>query len=155
MENGMIPEFMPMRKDLLARELHSEVVLYDSNTRKAHCLNQTAAAVWRLCNGTKSVEEIARALGQDPAAPVDEGLVWLAVRQFDKSGLLQNKITPGAERNLLSRRELVKKMGTGAVLALPIATTILVPTPAAAVSAKPGHPASSRRPQRSAYGRID
>lgn len=144
MENGT-PQFMPMRKDLLVRELNSEVVLYDRKTRKAHCLNPAAAAVWRLCDGRKSVEEIARALEKDSMAPVDEGVVWVAVREFHKSGLLQNEISPTVERNLLSRRELVKRIGAGAALALPIATSIVVPTPASALS--PGRPqrAPSRR----------
>lgn len=133
MENRT-PQFMPMRKDLLVRELNSEVILYDRRTRKAHCLNPTAAAVWRLCDGRKSVEEIARALEKDSAAPVDEGVVWLAVHEFNKSGLLQNEVAPTVERNQLSRRELVSRIGAGVALALPIATSIVVPTPAAAVS---------------------
>jgi Coenzyme PQQ synthesis protein D (PqqD) len=146
METG-IPAFIPMRKDLLVRELHDEVIVYDGRTRRAHCLNPTAAAIWKLCDGKKSVEEIASALNQALAAPVDEGLVWLAVHEFKKSGLLQNEISPAVEQHMMSRRELMRKIAVGAALALPIATSIVVPTPAAAVS--PLKRAPSRRPKRS------
>jgi len=128
------PQFMPVRRDLLVRELSDEVVLYDKETSKAHCLNRTAAAVWKLCDGKSSVAEIARGLEQDLAVPRDEGLVWMALCQLNKSGLLQNEIPPPIKRDVLSRRELVRRMGIAATLALPIATSILVPTPAAAVS---------------------
>jgi hypothetical protein len=141
MENGM-PRFIPMRKDLLVRELNSEVILYDRRTRKAYCLNPAAAAVWRLCDGQKSVKEIARALEKDSAVPIDEAVVWLAVREFNRSGLLQNEIAPAVAGNQLSRRELVKRIGAVAALALPIATSIIVPTPAAALS--PPHKPSRR-----------
>jgi Coenzyme PQQ synthesis protein D (PqqD) len=145
METG-IPAFIPMRKDLLVRELHDEIIVYDGRTRKAHCLNPTAAAIWKLCDGKKSVEEIASALRQALAAPVDEGLVWLAVREFNKSGLLQKEISPTVEQTMLSRRDLVRKIAVGAALALPVATSIVVPALAAAVS--PLKRARSRRPKR-------
>jgi hypothetical protein len=139
MANGN-SEFIPMRKDLLMRELQDEVILYDRETRKAHCLNHTAAAIWRLCDGTKSVKEIAYALEQDSTAPMDEGVVWMAVHHFDTSGLLQNKISA---QSTLSRRDLMKKIGIGAAMVLPITASIAVPAPAAAVS-----PARPRRSQR-------
>ena len=141
------PQFVPVRRDLLVRELSDEVVLYDKGTSKAHCLNQTAAAVWKLCNGERSVAEIARGLQQILPVPGDEGLVWIALCQLSKSGLLQNEIPPLIKRDVLSRRELVRRMGIAATMALPIATSILVPTPAAAVSPplKSGRQVPSRR----------
>ncbi len=126
--------FMPARKDVLVRELSNELVLYDKETSKAHCLNPTAAAVWKLCDGKKSVAEIARAIEGDLTPPDGEALVWMALGQLNKSGLLQNEIPSAAKGAVLSRREIVRRMGVAATMALPLATFILVPTPAAAVS---------------------
>jgi hypothetical protein len=141
--NNKILEFKPMRKELMVRELRDEVLLYDKSTRKAHCLNQTAAAVWRLCDGRMSIEEMTRSLEGKFAEPVDEEVVWTAVCQFDRSGLLQDSIRGCG---MLSRRDVIKKIGVGAALVMPVATAILVPTPAAAASfARTGRPA---RPQR-------
>ena len=139
------PQFLPERKDLLVLQLSDEVILYDRGTSKAHLLNRTSAEVWKRCDGRKSATEIARALEHDLAWPVDEGLVWIALRQLNESGLLQNEIPPAIGKGMLSRRELVRQMGIGAAIALPIATSILVPTPAAAQSPARPRRAPSRR----------
>ena len=120
-------QFIPVRRDLLVRDINDEVTLYDRNTNKAHCLNSTAAAVWRLCDGHKSIAEIARAL-QD----ADEELVLLALHELDESGLLRTEIPP-IESNMLSRRQLVKRMSAG--VALPIVNSVLVLPPSSAESA--------------------
>jgi hypothetical protein len=40
------------RKDgLVIQDLPEEILVYDLNTNKAHCLNQTAAYVWQACDG--------------------------------------------------------------------------------------------------------
>jgi hypothetical protein len=126
--------FVPKRKDAVVRQLSDEFVVYDKQTNMAHCLNQTAANVWRLCDGKKSVAEIARAMDKQSRLPVDEGLVWMALRQLEKSGLLLEGIRSSSKESFLSRRELVRKLGVVAALALPAVTSIMVPTPAEAVS---------------------
>jgi coenzyme PQQ synthesis protein D (PqqD) len=125
-----VSQFVPVRKDLLFRNLSDEMILYDKTTHRAHCLNRTAAAVWNLCDGNNSVAEIARRLGLESAKDV----IWAALRQLNKSGLLQNQIPPSITSDTLSRRELVKKMGVCTAMAIPVARSILVPKSSAAVS---------------------
>lgn len=120
--------FVPVRRDLLIRELIDEVILYDGTMKKAHCLNDTAAAVWRLCDGRRSVTEIACELGQD------EELVWMALHEMEKSGVLNAEIPLTLRSNELSRRELMTKIGIKAAIALPIVSSILVPPASAAPS---------------------
>lgn len=141
MENGN-PEFIAARKDLVVRELPDEIIVYDRTTYEAHCLNDTAATVWRLCDGTHSMKEIAHTLRQNTAGLIDEDVVWAAVQQFEKSGLLQNKVPA---RSTVSRRDLLKRIGIGAVMALPVVTSLAVPPRAAAASFK----GPARKSQRS------
>lgn len=46
------------------QELDGETLVYDLKTHTACHLNETSAAVWRLCDGTRSVADIGRVLGQ-------------------------------------------------------------------------------------------
>lgn len=116
------------------RELSEEFLVYDKETSQAHCLNRTATDVWKLCDGKITVAEIIQELEKQSNSPVDERIVWMALHQLRKSGLLLGTILSSKETNMLSRRALVKKMGVAAALALPVVTSILVPTAAQAAS---------------------
>jgi hypothetical protein len=55
------PTLLPKARtaDLVINDLTDEVLVYDLKRDKAHCLNPTAAAVWKLCDGKSSAAEIA------------------------------------------------------------------------------------------------
>jgi Coenzyme PQQ synthesis protein D (PqqD) len=127
--------FVPAQhKDAIVRQLSEEFLVYDKETSQAHCLNRTATDVWKLCDGKITVAEIIQKLEKKSKSPVDQKIVWMALRQLQKSGLLLGRILSSKEKNILSRRALVKKMGVATALALPVVTSILVPTAAQAVS---------------------
>jgi len=48
------------KDDLLIQDLPEETLVYDVVRHRAHCLNRTAALVWRHCDGKTSVEKLAR-----------------------------------------------------------------------------------------------
>lgn len=50
------------RADLSESELDGEGLLYDEATGQTHRLNQTALAVWRLCDGQRTTRDIAEVL---------------------------------------------------------------------------------------------
>jgi len=53
----------PLRKDgILSRKVGDEWLLYDSATSTLHVINRTAQFVWDMCDGSHTVEDIARAL---------------------------------------------------------------------------------------------
>jgi len=83
--------FAPKRKDAIVRQLSDEFIVYDKETNHAHCLNQIAADVWRLCDGKKTVAEITRSM-EKAKPPVEEGLVWMTLRKLSKAGLLLEPI---------------------------------------------------------------
>jgi hypothetical protein len=40
--------------------LEEELILYDERTGEAHLLNHTGAFIWRLCDGSRTVGQVAR-----------------------------------------------------------------------------------------------
>jgi hypothetical protein len=116
---------------LVVQEMTNEVLVYDLNTNKAHSLNQTAAFVWKKCDGKNSVSDIAALLENEFNAPVQEDLVWLAIDQLSKDQLLETKEIASPISGM-SRREVVKRIGLASVIALPIVASLIAPTTALA-----------------------
>jgi hypothetical protein len=117
---------------LLVRELAGELVVYDLERHEAHCLNRTAAFVFRQCDGRSSVAEIAGRVEAEFGAPADESLVWQAVEQLDAARLLRHVPGRPPERGGFSRRDVVRRVGLGLAVVVPVVSSILVPTPAEA-----------------------
>ena len=120
------------KEGLVIQEMPDEVLVFDTETNKAHCLNETAAFVWKACDGTKSVADITRAFGSQSGTAVDENLVWLAIDQLNESNLLAEEVK--ANFNGQTRREVIKRIGLAAVVALPIVSSLVAPTAAFAVA---------------------
>jgi len=50
------------RPDIIAKQIGSELMLYDSANSAIHVLNITAAKIFQLCDGSKTLKEIAKSL---------------------------------------------------------------------------------------------
>jgi hypothetical protein len=134
-------QFPRARVECLAREFGDEVLVYDLQRDVGHCLNSTAAAAWKLCDGNHSPPQIARVLSRQFSAQVDESVVLLALDQLADARLLVEPVVP-AKR--LSRRVAIRRIGIAAAIALPLVTSIVAPTPAQAASCRPnGAPCTS------------
>ena len=120
------------RERLIVQELEDETLVYDLDRDEAHCLNQTAALVWKHCDGRKTVAEIAALLEDELQATVDEQVLWLALSQLRRKRLLTERIPRARSTPRISRRELAHKLAQAVVIALPLITTIAAPTPASA-----------------------
>lgn len=115
-------------------ELPDELLVYDRGRGRAHCLNRTAARVWRLWDGRRSIPEIAAELSRELHLPASDDLVRLAVGRLRNAGLLE-EAEPGPPADL-SRRELLRRLrraGEWALL-LPAVTTVIIGSPALAAS---------------------
>ena len=119
---------------LVIQELPDEVLVYDLDRDRAHCLNQTAAFVWQRCDGRNTVAQIARTLGQQFDCSVDETIIWLALDQLERSHLLEQQLAPPPALAGMNRRAMVRALGLAAVVAIPVVTSIVAPTPAQAGS---------------------
>lgn len=130
--------FAPKAREegLVVQELADEVLVYDHQRFKAHCLNRTAALVWQHCDGKRTTREIALAVEKQSGSPVEEDLVWLALGQLGKSHLLSERFTMPAGTAGISRREVIKRAGVAAAVALPIVTSIVAPKAAQAANCR-------------------
>ena len=122
------------QEDLVIQELPEETLVYDLKRDRAHCLNQTAAFVWRRCDGRTTTSRIAQALKEETKAPVDEKLVWLAIDQLGRNHLLQERLTPPPTYAGLNRRDVMRALGLTAAVALPVVASIVAPMPAQAAT---------------------
>ena len=113
---------------LVIDELPDEVLVYDLDRHKAHCLNRTAALVWRQCDGKTRPPEIARRLKSELDEGFDENLVWLALRQLNQINLLEPPASVPPQLAGMSRREMVRALGIAAAVAVPVVTSIVSPT---------------------------
>ena len=125
--------FPQARKDeLLIEDAANELVVYDTQTDKAYVLNPAAAAVWRACNGKRSIQELTRYLNQ--RTPTTEQAVWYALGQLNE--LLEQPVTPPREFTKMTRRDFLKRASVAAgAAAIPVVVKIVAPTPAHAQSA--------------------
>jgi hypothetical protein len=122
---------------LVAEDIDDEIIVYDEEKEKAHCLNQTAALVWKNCDGKRTVAEIAQGMQAELNAPVETNVVWYALKELDKYRLLQDSITLPNELVAVTRREFLKQIGVAAAVVAPIVLSITLPTPAQAASCLP------------------
>ena len=120
---------------LVVRELADEVLVYDLKRNRAYCLNPTAALVWKRCNGRTTVDEVARLLGKEFGTPVDERIVWYALSQLERDHLLSDTISGSPA---VTRRQMVQLLGA-ATLAVPVISSVIAPSAAAAASCLPKH----------------
>ena len=111
---------------LIVKEVDGEILVYDLETDKAHCLNDTAARVWKNCDGRKSVSEIREVLSAESNSSVKDEVVWLALDQLEKFKLLKDAPARPAVLAGMTRRQMVARLGIAAV-ALPAIVAIVAP----------------------------
>ena len=114
------------KNGLVIQEMSSEVLVYDLETNKAHCLNKSAAIIWKNCDGNNSIADLARHFAADSNKSVAEDFIWLAIEQLNDLNLLEKKLKPNFAGR--SRRELIKKVGLSTVIALPVIASLVAPT---------------------------
>jgi len=125
------------QNDLVVQDLADEVLVYDLKKHKALCLNQTAAFVWQHADGETTVKQIAYLLQKKLRTPVDESVVWFALEQLAKDGLLENKVAAPLMFAGMNRRDLIRTLGKSAAVALPLVMAITAPPAANAQSRLP------------------
>jgi len=119
MNNSQYP--LARKSGLVVQEMPDEVLVYDLNSNKAHCLNETAAKVWKSCDGKTSIGEMAAVFGKGN----NEDLVWLAIDQLSENELLEIGVTSKFKGQ--SRRDVIKKIGLASVVAVPVIASLVAP----------------------------
>jgi len=117
---------------LLVNALPDEVLVYDLERNNAHCLNDFAARVWKHCDGRTPAAKMAVLLAGEVNRQVSQDEIWFALKRLGKAHLLTDPVAMPEGAVRLSRREVVRRSGLAAGLA--IVTSIVVPTAAMAAS---------------------
>jgi hypothetical protein len=126
----------PVARDqgLLIETVADETVIYDLETKQAHCLKALAAAAFAYADGKNTAAEIAELASYRLGHAVTETEVAEAISQLGDCGLLDTSLVIHNGSNGISRRDAVKRIGAvaGAVAAAPLITSIIAPTAAMA-----------------------
>lgn len=139
MNNSQRP--IARKSGLVVQEVPDEVLVYDLESNKAHCLNQSAALVWRSCDGNNSVSEIAKLVESQAGGKVTEDFVWLAIDQLSENNLLEKGVD--VDFGGPTRREVIKKIGLASMVAIPVIASLVAPQSAlAAASCSCNNPSS-------------
>jgi hypothetical protein len=105
-------------KELVTSEIGDEVLVYDEASHHIHQLNQVSATVWRLCNGRRSVADLAHETGMTAE------LVQVALGKLADAMLLDGDLPAGVQ----SRRRFLKKAALAGGVALPVLVSVSAPT---------------------------
>jgi hypothetical protein len=119
--------------ELITRAIPGELLIYDLKRHNALCLNETAALVWKKCDGHNTVEDLTAELESRYGSPVDPRIVWLALDQFEKSHLLAVNAAQPKSSATITRRQVMQAAFVAAI-ALPVITIIVAPTAASAAT---------------------
>ena len=122
------------KEGLVVQDLNGEVLVYDLNTHKAHCLNETSALVWNACDGTRDLGELREYASAKMNSSVTDDLIWLAIDQLKKEDLLIDAPDTKTYFAGMSRRQVIKRIGVGTAIAIPIVTGLVAPPAAHAAS---------------------
>ena len=121
---------------LVVKELDGELLVYDLDRDRAHCLNESAALIWQLCDGRTTLAEISSKLEKITGHAIEQEFIWLAIDQLGRYNLLIERLEWPTDVQRISRREAVRRIAMGAAGALPIVISITAPRPAQAASCK-------------------
>jgi hypothetical protein len=122
---------------LLVQELDGETVVYDLESKQAHCLQALAAIVFAGADGTKSQADLAELAAYRLGTSVSEADVADAVAQLQHAGLLEVPLPVrlAGQDDGVSRREALRRVsiaGATVAFAAPLITSIAAPSAEAA-----------------------
>ena len=122
------------KRSLVTKEMAGEVLVYDRERDEAHCLNATAARIWARCDGKTTIAEMAQSLADETKTKVADEVVWLALEQLRETHLLHESWMGAPPVDQVSRRVMVRRLGIAAAVSVPLVTSIIAPSAAAAAS---------------------
>ena len=126
---------LALTERLVVEDLDGETLVYDLNRHHAHCLNRTAARLWRLCNGRRSTPDLTEQLSDFAGPGLDQHHVSDALRKLRAANLVEMPREPQPDQSVRRRAALTRLVRLGGSLAsLPTIISIVAPTAAQAAS---------------------
>lgn len=114
--------------DIIVQELGKELLIYDLTTNRAYSLNETSAAVYRACDGANTFSDL-----RAEHKFTDE-LIFLALDELKRESLIRETDYPASPLAGVTRREAIRRVGLGTMVALPLISSLIAPTAAMAQS---------------------
>ncbi len=108
---------------LVVQEDAEQTLIYDKEKHQAHCLNKTAALVWRHCDGRRTPADLAAILARHLGIPDGTEVVELGLDELSRANLLEGTAPVAVAERQFTRRTLLRA-GVAAVL-LPMITSIM------------------------------
>src|SRR5262245_23153421 len=133
------------REGLLSEDVGEELIVYDENRHRGHCLNRTAALVWRHADGERTIGDLAAILQAELDPVADENLVWHTVDRLNAAQLLEAPSARSADEVRAARRRFISKVGLVGVatLLLPLVNSVAPPPARAGVGGGSGSSSGS------------
>jgi hypothetical protein len=122
---------------LLVETVGDETVVYDLESKEAHCLKPLAATVFAHADGRTSAEELAALAGERLGEPVTESQVQEAILQLNATGLLDESLR--VHNGGFSRRQMIGKGAAagGALVGATLITSVMAPVASATQTVLP------------------
>jgi coenzyme PQQ synthesis protein D (PqqD) len=109
---------------LTTETIESELVVFDPETNEVHSLNESAALVFGMCDGTSTKDDMCARL-PEIGLPADHGIVELALAELVEASLIE--VQPELPTGGVTRRTLTRRLGLSAfgVALIPVVDTIM------------------------------
>ena len=118
-------EYMPLARtsEIVVLEVKDETLVYDLRVAHAHCLNESAAIVWKYCDGRTTINEISKLVESHFHTSAPSDFVWLALEQLQERDLLAD----GRMERIsgTTRREMIKTIGMASIIAAPVIASMI------------------------------
>ena len=120
------------RNGLSAEQFDDELIVYDQNRNRGHCLNRTAALVWRHADGQRTIADLVEVLRAELDPVADDHLVWHTLDCLNAAHLLESPQPRSVDDMRAARRQFISKIGLigVATLLLPVVSSVVAPSAA-------------------------
>ena len=117
--------------EIVVQELKDETLIYNLKTNQAIRLNQSAALVWKYCDGKTDIQQLVDLFNQNLNVAINEDYIFLTLDELAKADLLESYEKKFETR--MSRRKVLLNYALPMAM-VPAATTLIAPLAAHAAS---------------------
>ena len=125
MKSAILPRRIN-RDQIAVQAIGEETLVYDERHHQAWSLNSSAACIWHLCDGQKTIEQIAAAAADELRVPVTADIVLLNLAELRDKDLLEIDTVPPLPE-AVTRRQMIGRAGIAAAALFPVVASILAP----------------------------
>ena len=129
MTNDEVPR--SVQRYISIQQVGTETLVYDELRHKAFCLNESSSVIWRLADGERTVAQMRAEAALQLGTEVSEEFVLFALDQLRRDGLVEPSSIAEAGP-AISRRSMLRTLGVGGALLLPMIAAVMAPPAAQA-----------------------